>query len=51
MEPGFYWSKIKGFGLWTVAEYVDGKWWVIGSKDEWRLDELEVGQRLATPSP
>jgi hypothetical protein len=32
-EDGFYWVRI--FDEWTVAEWCDSSWWVVGNGDPW----------------
>lgn len=51
IEDGFYWIKKDHDGEWTIAELENGEWWIIGSRDTWRHEEIaEVGAQIKQPA-
>ena len=49
MENGFYWVKVDIVETWQPAEYENEVWWLIGSYDRWRAEEITVGDKIEQP--
>lgn len=48
IKPGFYFIEMSG-GDWTIAEWINGEWFVPATECAVNIDDRYVGPRIPTP--